>query len=50
MTRRILKTVAQYALIAAAMWLLSALAVRALDSEIDAHSAPAWAGAYEAAE
>ena len=50
MTRGILTSMAQWALLAAGVWLLVWLSVRALDNEIDAHSASAWAGAYDAAE
>ena len=50
MSRRFFRNCGQLALLAAGVWLLAWLSVRALDHEIDAHSASAWAGAYDASE
>ena len=50
MARRILTSMAQWALVALLAWGFAALAGRALDNELDAHSHAAFGAAYDPAD
>ncbi len=50
MMRRILKSMAQYALLALLAAAFAALAARALDSELDAHAHAAFGAEFDPAE
>ncbi len=48
--KKLMQSILKLAAVAAAVWMLAALAARALDNELDAHTHEAFGAEYDPAE